>query len=506
LQWAGKRAPQPIPPPSPRLVETRAPRPPGEGDPGAWSNLLFHGDNLSALSRLLADGRAGQVKLIYIDPPFASGADYARRVRLRGARGGRAFDAGGYALGGQTQYSDAWADDDYLQFMYARLFPLRDLLSEDGSLWLHCDYRRAHHLRLLLDEVFGPDNYLNTIAWRSQVARGAKVNAFYFPYSTHYLEVYARNRACPTTWNPVRKRTVLTETQAARAFMRDARGFFRTSDPGTYSFERLKALHAEGRLYAPRGGEVIVDQEARRVYASLGGNIGVKYYLQPQGKGRHAVERAVDNLWDDIPGLGTTPGEDLGYPTQKTEALLQRVVAVSTNPGDLVLDCFAGSGTALAVAQRMGRRWIGCDANRGAIQTAVRRLGQTGAPPFAVYRLGDDAETAGPQPQARVTVARDDGRLAVRIDDFASPAIAERLARHADAAFKIADWRSMVDSVAIDPDYDGQVLRAALVDAPMKKHALVAGVYTLEAPPGQATVAVRITDIMGGEAWHVCHA
>ena len=156
--------------------------------------------------------------------------------------------------------------------------------------------------------------------------------------------------------------------------MRDERGFFRTSDPGTFSFESLQRLHAEGRLYAPYGGEVVLDTVTRRAYCSNGGNIGVKYYLADLGDGRHAVERGVDNIWDDIPGLGTTPNEDLGYPTQKTEALLTRVLNTATQPGDWVLDPFMGSGTTLAVAQKLGRRWIGCDVGYGSVQTARRRL------------------------------------------------------------------------------------------------------------------------------------
>ena len=124
----------------------------------------------------------------------------------------------------------------------------------------------------------------------------------------------------------------------------------------------------------PTAAKCVIDEAQQRVYASNGGNLGVKYYLADLGDGRHQVERAVDNVWDDIPGLGTTPGEDLGYPTQKTEALLERIIATGSNPGDLVLDPFCGSGTTLAVAEKLGRRWIGCDAGHGAIQTATRRM------------------------------------------------------------------------------------------------------------------------------------
>ncbi len=277
-------------------------------------------------------------------------------------------------LAEQVQYADAWEPAAYLQFIYERLPLLRDLLTDDGSLWLHCDHRHAHHLRCLLEEVFGPENYLNTITWRSQTARGAKVGAFYFPNSAHTILVFARNRAAPTLWNPTKRQIVLTAAEAASQFMRDERGFFRTSDPGTYSFASLQRLHAEGRLYAPYGGEIVVDPVQQRVTCSNGGNIGVKYYLADLGDGRYGVERAVDNLWDDIPGLGTTPGEDLGYPTQKTAALLARILQAGTAAGDWVLDPFCGSGTTLAVAQTLGRRWVGCDINRGAIQTTTRRL------------------------------------------------------------------------------------------------------------------------------------
>ena len=333
-------------------------------------NSVFYGDNLPVLAHLRTTDFCGQIKLIYADPPYDSGVDWTRKVRLRGPKQ-QGVDP---VVGQQVAYADNWQDGEYLQFMYERLFLARDLLAEDGSLWLHCDHRHAHHLRCILEEVFGPDNYLNTITWRSQTARGAKVSAFYFPNSAHTILVFAKNRAAPTCWNPPKKKLVLSEAEAAAAFMRDERGFFRTSDPGTYSFDSLKRLHSEGRLYAPYAGAIAVDEERQRVYASNGGNIGVKYYLADLGNGRHLVERAVDNIWDDIAGLGTTPGEDLGYPTQKTEALLARIIATATRPGDWVLDPFLGSGTTLAVAQKLGRRWIGCDASYGAVQTAVGRL------------------------------------------------------------------------------------------------------------------------------------
>lgn len=619
------RVPHPAAPHVPRITQQ------------ATGNRLYHGDNKEVLAHLLANGLRGQVRLIYIDPPFDSGADYVRQVRLRGEKQHNRLNGTAYSLGEQVQYSDIWANDNYLQFMYERLPLLRELLAEDGTLWLHCDHRKVHHLRLLVEEIFGPDNYLNTISWRSQVARGAKVNAFYFPNSTHYIEIFAKDRSTPPVWHPPKKTLILSEAEAARHYMRDDGGFFRTSDPGSYSFASLKALHEQGRLYAPFGGQIVIDEENCQIYPTQGGSLGVKYYLTARADGAYQTEQAIDNLWDDIPGLGTTPSEEVGYPTQKTEALLERIISAATNPGDLVLDCFMGSGTTLAVAQKLGRRWIGCDINRGSLQTVSRRLQallqnqpnerttgeeQSSGRAFALYRVNgydlpedgagislsqaeamrlaadtigirrttDDAffegrlgqrlvkfanfarpltpfdlnaiaETLAVRPteqrdivvvclgqtlavvawltrwnqqrnregrglnhievidlrsdvrygrlflhqpaQARVTMQRNTAespQVQITIQDFISPTIIERLhAQAANGRTLITDWRMMVESVVIDPAYDGNVLRAVLADAPQKRHELVRGEYTLPTTAAPTTVAVKIMDMLGEE-------
>lgn len=507
LSWHGKTAPGPVPVEDARLVEVVDPR---AQLPLLWlmpnrtpapvvphphgPNLLFYGDNQAVLAHLLAHGWRAQVKLIYIDPPFDSGVDYTRKVRLRDDRPD--------LVGETVQYRDSWRGDSYLQFIYERLFLLRDLLAPDGSIWLHCDYRQVHRLRVILEEVFGEENYLNTITWRSQVARGAKVNAFYFPYSTHYIEIFAKDRSAPTLWHPQKKRLVFSRAQAAAQFMEDEQGFFRTSDPGTYSFARLKELHSQGRLYAPYGGEIVVDEANQRVTCSNGGNIGVKYYLTRLGPDRFAVERGVDNLWEDIPGLGTTPGEDVGYPTQKTEALLRRVISTATRPGDLVLDCFLGSGTTAAVAHKLGRRWIGCDIGYGAVQTARRRLQrivQETGPGFALYHMaGAPAPANGVTGHAQVECRRLDAQTAEVIILDVQPS-AETPTRRRPRPHAAADWRALVDAVDIDPAYNGAVLRPLVVDLPPKKRAVVQGRYLVQVSAEPAQIAVRITDIFGHE-------
>ncbi|GIV70167.1 site-specific DNA-methyltransferase [Caldilinea sp.] len=515
LSWPGKAPPTFPPPKAPRLVETFEPQRLVTLQSAPPANRLYYGDNLDALVHLLDAGYAGRFRLIYADPPYDSGVEWTRKARLRTTL---PRELNGVVIE-QPQYSDVWSPGAYLQFIYTRLPLLRELLAEDGSLWLHCDHRRVHHLRCLLDEVFGAENYLNTITWRSQTARGAKVNAFFFPHSAHAILVYARNRAAPTRWRPQRRRIELSENEAAGLFMRDERGFFRTSDPGTYSFERLKQLHAQGRLYAPYGGEVIVDEAQRRVYASKGGNLGVKYYLTSLGDGRYQVERGVDNIWDDIPGLGTTPGEDLGYPTQKTEALLERILNAGSDAGDWVLDPFCGSGTTPAVAQKLGRRWVACDASYGAVQTTVRRLqavcqqcsvsasdsrgdaeGRLCASPegFAVYAFDEmrpPQESVGKIDLAITRIEGQEATIEVAVLDADIP-----FARSLAAVHPALDWRAAVDSIAIDPAYDGLVFRAAMADAPLHKRATVSGRYYVRAPAAPTTLAVRIVDIAGGES------
>ncbi|MGB5049229.1 MAG: site-specific DNA-methyltransferase, partial [Caldilineaceae bacterium] len=190
--------------------------------------------------------------------------------------------------------------------------------------------------------------------------------------------------------------------------------------------------------------------------------------------------------------------EDVNYPTQKTTGLLRRIIQTATNPGDLVLDAFVGSGTTVAVAEELGRRWIGCDANWRAIRTSqLRVMGGE------IWRVGDEQVAGGQgegvtgRAEAQICVAWEDDRLLVEICSFRSPAV-EGLISQAGVELP-TDWRATVQAVLIDPAYDGVVFRAGLVDAPKDKTALVAGVYTL--PPGRTAlpVAVRLVDVAGGE-------
>lgn len=304
------------------------------GDPQAEEfNKLFWGDNLQVLSHLLKEYR-GKIDLIYIDPPFDSKADYVKKVKIRGQK----IEGQQQSLLEETQYTDIWENDEYLQFMYERLQIMRELLAETGSIYVHVDYRRIAQIRLIMDEVFGNENLINEIIWFYKTGGLPEKIGFGKKHDT--LLFYGKDKNS-TVWNAQKEKSYLTHN---------------------YGFSNIKI------------------------------------YEDDKGKFTRVHMRDV---WD-ISGLRGNQPEKVDYPTQKPEGLLKRVIKASSNEGDIVMDCFAGSGTTLAVAQKLGRRWIGCDINLGAIQTTTKRLNQiiqeqqesdsgdfTGLYSFKVYNVNE---------------------------------------------------------------------------------------------------------------------
>jgi len=356
----------------------------GKVKEGEWHNMLIFGENLQALKHLLKlkdqgklrnpDGRDG-IKLIYIDPPFATEQEF------RGSKG-------------QKAYQDKIAGSEFLEFLRKRLMFLKELLSDDGGIYVHLDYRKMHYVKILMDEIFS-DNFKNEIVWRRQIPRGMKAHAKFLPFSAEYILFYTKSENA--LWNQPIKINKLTIQQAEEKYTRDEKGFFRTSDPGTYSFESLLKLHKEGRLYAPRNSKIIVDHKNKTIKSNKG-NIAIKYYRKQEGN--YVLEELpVDNIWNDIPGLGIVSSQWIGFPTQKPEALLERIIKASSNEGDIILDCFAGSGTAGAVAEKLGRKWILIDSSKLAVYTMQKRMlnlkegiGNSGKrfkpKPFVLYNAG----------------------------------------------------------------------------------------------------------------------
>lgn len=356
LSWVGKKPLRDVIAYPAQLVETFAPEHAPKTDKNLWkewserfpkSGLLFHGDNKDVLAHLLANGFRGKVKLIYIDPPFDSGADYLRKVSLRGKGNQTAFNGEDYGLGEQIQYTDIWANDNYLQFMYERLLLLKELLSDDGTIWVHCDWRKSQHLRCLLDEVFSPDSFKAHVIWRTMTSSGYKGKK---SLGRSHADLLYYSKSEKFTYNPAYLE--MTPEMRARYSHADPDGrLFKDSYLGDVSPETVEDLRNSNLLYV----------------TSTGG-FRIKHYLD------EAEGTLADDIWTDINPENSQSALLTDYPTQKPEALLRRIIDLTSNQNDIVLDCFLGSGTTAAVAQKSGRRWIGADINKGAIQTTAKRL------------------------------------------------------------------------------------------------------------------------------------
>lgn len=341
-----------------------------------WTNKLIWGDNKLILSSLrngqIRDEiqRNGGIKLIYIDPPFDVGADFTTDITFGEEE--QSFTKEPTILE-EIAYRDTWGKgaDSFISMIYERLILMRDLLAEDGSIYVHCDYRLNSYLRLILNEIFGKNNFRNEIIWRRQIPRGRKGEAKFYAYSADYILLYTRNSFAEFKKQISINRISIKE--AEEKYMRDNNGFFRTSDPGSYSFDSLLDLYKQGRLYAPRNGKIIVDEIKRTLLTSEGKKPAVKYYRKIDGNSV-IEEYPVDNIWTDIPGMGIVSSEFLDYPTQKPEALLERIIKASSNEGDMIADFFCGSGTTLAVAEKLNRKWIGSDLGKFAIHTTRKRM------------------------------------------------------------------------------------------------------------------------------------
>ena len=299
-------------------------------------NLLFQGDNKEILSTLLVQGFRGKIDLIYIDPPFASGADYVRKVALRGQK--KVLEAEGHTIAEQIQYSDIWANDNYLQFMYERLILMRELLSNNGSIYVHCDWRMNSYLRLVLDEIFSKGNFINEITWCYRDI-GSRTTS-YFKRKHENLLVYSKSE----TWIHNIQRGKIAESTRKRF-----EEYFNENNQITYA--ALK--DSNPGVFAKLKG---IPQDLNEVWLDA----------------KHGAQ--LTDWWTDISPLKHGFNESIGYPTQKPEALIERIINASSNKDSIVLDCFVGSGTTAAVAERLGRRWIAADINKGAIQTTIKRL------------------------------------------------------------------------------------------------------------------------------------
>lgn len=306
-------------------------------------NQVVCSDCLQAMAKM----PSGAVNLIYIDPPF----------------GDNAVDKQLGLYWNATEKHLRWFDEyfgqcvqnikkkrqhaHYLYFMHERLVLMRDLLAEDGSIYVHCGWRVQPHLRQILDEIFGADRFLCQIVWKRSSIRKAASKKWLSVDDMLLLSTKSAKYVFNTIYLPY------SEEYKKRFNQEDSHGKFYWIDIGTYSQERLESLKREGRVRFPENPNA---------------NPRIKHYLH-EGKGVQP-----DNVWTDIAPINSQAIEATGYATQKPEALLERIIKASSNKGDLVADFFCGSGTTLAVAAKLGRRYFGCDINPEAVSLALARL------------------------------------------------------------------------------------------------------------------------------------
>ena len=308
-----------------------------------WLNRIYWGDNLQVMSHLLKEFR-GKVQLVYIDPPFDSKIEYKKTIMLHGKEA-----INDYSNFEEKQYTDIWTNDDYLQFMFERLILIRELLTNAGSVFVHCDWRVNHYLKLIMDDIFGIGNFRNDIRWRRQPPRGAKAISKQFARSSDSILFYSKTdqRVWKAQYKPYSDKYI-----NAKFTNRDENGrVYRIDAIGDYSKDSIENFRKEGKIYD---------------YPS--GKIGLIRYLD------EANGEAISDIWVDINEVNSQAKDRQDYPTQKPEALLERIIKASSSPGDLVLDCFMGSGTTQAVAMKLGRRFLGADINLGAVEITSRRL------------------------------------------------------------------------------------------------------------------------------------
>lgn len=545
LRWTGKR-----PYESTQYYPAQLRERYGEETNG-WINKIFWGDNLQVMSHLLKEYR-GKIDLIYIDPPFDSKADYKKKIKMKNT-GTALSDTSTFE---EKQYGDIWTNDEYLQFMYERFILIRELLSERGSLYVHCDWHKVHHLRMVLDEVFGPSNFRNEVIWW-----------------------YLWGGRGKTQWNSKHDNIL----------------FYSKSDNWTFNYMDVLDEHtlmtegSKNRLnYA--GAMVTTKSENSEI---------------PQDK------VLPSDTWY-IATINAMAKEKENYPTQKPEELLSKIILASSNPGDIVFDCFMGSGTTQAVAMKLGRKFIGADINLGSIQTTTKRLINVANElneslqdnekyiGFEVYNVNNydffrnpveardliiQALEIQPFPQSDVWDGELDGRMVkiMPVNRIATKADLEelkanlpyktyekrkaenptqpvekitivcmghepdlkasleqelseykldieivdilrdkkdlQLKREAEAEIVkegsklvirsfypmnlmqklslqkeyVEDWRQLVESIMIDWNYDGVVIQPTITDVPDKKE-IVSGIYDI--PEDAGTIRVKITDLL----------
>lgn len=321
--------------------------------------MIIHGDCLDVLAETLPES----IDLIYADPPYCSGRLWT-----------------GVVDGQEVSFSDKWVWDlhehefkvsdlkglshiteplrrllgetpllAYLSFMANRLYECQFVMKPNSSIYVHTDWRVSHYLKIVMDGLFGRENFRNDITWvRDGAGRGAKKTSRQWPREYDSILFYTQG----DEYHFDQQYMELSEKQKGLYRYKDQRGWYKTSDIGTYAEETLDKLRQQGRIHTSRNGKEYT-----------------KYYLDE-------AQSTVGSVWTDMYGfvIRTSDKERVGYPTQKPINLLERIILASSRRGDVVLDPFCGSGTTCVAAEMLGREWRGIDQNKQAVQIAEKRI------------------------------------------------------------------------------------------------------------------------------------
>ncbi len=354
-----------------------------------WRNKLIWGDNLLVMGSLL-EKFAGKIDLIYIDPPFSTGADFSFTAPI--GEGDQEITKD-QSIIEEKAYRDTWGHglDSYLEMLRARLLLMRDLLSETGSIFVHLDWHVSHVVKLLLDEVLGASRFMNEITWKRYAAHSLSTKRFdtvsdrLLYYSKNPDECFFELQYEELSPEELERRFPHVERETGRRFQHVA--LEQSSNASSKGEER----NIQGRRVTSKIGWRWTQETFDRRLAENPYLI----YWTAEGRPRYKIYadeykgRPLGDVWTDVPYLSAGDSERLGYATQKPEALLSRIVQAACPKGGLVADLFCGSGTTLAVAEKLGRRWIGCDLGRWAIHvTRKRLLSIPHCRPFEVLNLG----------------------------------------------------------------------------------------------------------------------
>ena len=361
----------------------------------ANGNMVIRGECVSACAYLKEQGI--QVDLVYIDPPFASGADYAKKVYIRRnpkvaeaiAQAEQELDIDELKAFEEKMYGDVWDKEKYLNWMYENLMAIKSVMSETASIYVHLDYHICHYVKVLLDEIFGDDNFRNEIIWQKTYSSKAQSESF---GKVHDVIYYYTNSSAYTL-NQIYL-SVTDETEIEKRYNKiDEDGRKYQSISLTQQGQGTAKRFGDRLIEPPHGMHWIWSQdkidiamaEGRIVFTKNNFPRYKKYFDEWDGQGN-----PVHDIWDDedVAPINSWHSEDTGYDTQKSEGLLSRIINASSHAGMLVADFFGGSGTAATVANKIGRRFVHCDIGLNSIQTTRDRLKADGAE-FDVLEIKD---------------------------------------------------------------------------------------------------------------------